>query len=227
MPLLGTRGAASAKGFGFTANTKEVPTVIGQPFGGGYYIGLYSSTGNGVADYYLVVSPKAVGQSGLIALQSPTTSFTNSVSDGSANSASMNSASFPAVQFCKNLTAGGYTDWYLPSRYELAVAYQNLKPTTQLNRTAQQSGKNAYSVPPRTEFYTAEDPAQTSAALFQTGSSEFFIAVDQFGSGTFHWSSSSQSTNGWRQQFSDGYVAGYPKTGTNNERARAFRRVPI
>lgn len=45
---------------------------------------------------------------------------TDSDSDGAANSAQVaNSTTFPAFKLCKDLTAGGYSDWYLPSRVEL------------------------------------------------------------------------------------------------------------
>jgi hypothetical protein len=37
---------------------------------------------------------------------------------------------FPAAQFCADLSIGGHTDWYLPARYELDIAYFNLKPST-------------------------------------------------------------------------------------------------
>jgi hypothetical protein len=42
---------------------------------------------------------------------------------------------------------GGFTDWYLPARYELDIAYFNLKPSTQANDTSW--GSNVYSVPQR------------------------------------------------------------------------------
>jgi hypothetical protein len=29
----------------------------------------------------------------------------------------------PAAEFCVNLSIGGHTDWYLPARYELDIAY--------------------------------------------------------------------------------------------------------
>ncbi len=45
---------------------------------------------------------------------------TDSSHDGRINSNQVaNSTTFPAFKLCKDLTAGGYNDWYLPSRVEL------------------------------------------------------------------------------------------------------------
>jgi hypothetical protein len=81
----------------------------------------------------------------------------------------------PAAQFCENLSIGGYSDWYLPARYELDIAYENLKPTTASNNTSW--GINPYSVPERTVNRTAGAPAQTSVAAFQSGGAEAFVAA--------------------------------------------------
>lgn len=52
---------------------------------------------------------------------------TDSVVDGRANSNQVpNSTVFPAFKLCKDLTAGGHTDWYLPAQNELSnVLYAN------------------------------------------------------------------------------------------------------
>jgi hypothetical protein len=102
------------------------------------------------------------------------TSGTSSEYDGAANTANMADASHPAAQYCEGLSIGGYSDWYLPARYELDIAYENLKPTTTSNSTSW--GINDYSVPKRTVNRTAGAPAQTSIAAFQTGGAEAFVA---------------------------------------------------
>jgi hypothetical protein len=54
---------------------------------------------------------------------------------------------FPAAQFCADLSIGGHTDWYLPARYELDIAYFNLKPGTQGNDT--QAGEATFTQFPK------------------------------------------------------------------------------
>ena len=200
MPLLGTRGAASARGFGF-GGAKPIP-VIGSAYGGGYFAGQISTAGNGVADYNLVVAPAASGRSFLGCKTTNTaTSGTSSVIDGPTNSANMNNASHPAAQFCEGLSIGGFSDWYLPAKNELEILYYNLKPTTTQNTTA--SGQNTNAVPSRGSNYTTGDPAQTSASDFKdTGTED--LTPD------FYWSStqgSTDTTSGWIQRFDNGTQA--------------------
>jgi hypothetical protein len=223
MPLLGSRGAASARGFGFSANTKQVPTVIGQPFGGGYYVGPFSMTGNGVATHYLIISPKSVGE---VAekLWGPLTTFTNSDIDGKTNSASLNSSTYPAAFFCEGLSIGGYTDWFLPAKLQLEIAYYNLKPGTQPNRPTSPfygvMGINNYAVPQRPTGYTTSVPPQTSAGDFIRYNGEAFEAF-----GEYYWTSTSFSNSAWWQKFDDGEQGRQGKNGLS--RVRAFRAEPV
>jgi hypothetical protein len=129
----------------------------------------------------------------------------------------MNNASHPAAQFCEGLSIGGYSDWYLPARYELDIAYENLKPTTDSNNTSW--GINPYSVPERTVNRTAGAPARTSVAAFQSGGAEAFVAG-------IHWSSTeNSSTNAWRLNFLNGDQSNLNKTFI--ERVRAFRKLAL
>jgi hypothetical protein len=216
----GLRAAAGAVG-GFDPNTP-----IGTAIEGGFFAGLISHTANGVATHALIVAPAATGASGTgytitTNLQwkttNTTTAGTTSSFDGAANSANMNNASHPAAQFCEGLSIGGYTDWYLPARYELEIAYYNLKPTTDSNNTSH--GINAYSVPARGSNYTAGTPARTTVTAFRTGNSEAFVA-DR------HWSSTeSSSPNAWPLFFVDGFQNDGGKT--NERRVRAFRKLAL
>jgi hypothetical protein len=130
----------------------------------------------------------------------------------------MNNASHPAAQYCEGLSIGGYSDWYLPARYELDIAYENLKPTTTSNSTSW--GINPYSVPERTVNRTAGAPAQTSIAAFQTGGAESFVAG-------YHWSSTEASaTVAWELSFSDGVQSGSGGK-TTNDYVRAFRKFAL
>jgi hypothetical protein len=153
-----------------------------------------------------------------------TTAGTTSSFDGAANTAAMVTAgiaSHPAAEFCVNLSIGGYSDWYLPARYELDIAYENLKPTTTSNSTSW--GINPYSVPERTANRSAGTPAQTSVSAFQSTGAEPFVAGD-------HWSSTEDSSsNAWRLVFSSGgQVSADGFTFKDWERrVRAFRRIAL
>jgi hypothetical protein len=177
------------------------------------------------------VAPSATGASGddytlttnyrWKTIQTTTTGAT-SIFDGAANTAAIVTAGVsdhPAAEFCVNLGIGGHSDWYLPARYELDIAYYHLKPSTTLNNTSW--GINDYSVPKRTSNNTSTDPAQTSVTAFQaTTGSEAFIAGN-------HWASTeASSTNAWRLIFSTGAQSSLlAKDGTS--RVRAFRKVAL
>lgn len=206
----------------------ELP-AIGASFEGGFYAGLISHTANGVATHALIVAPRATGASGTgytlttnyqWKTSVTTTTGTTSLFDGAANTASMVTAGItnhPAAQFCVNLSIGGYSDWYLPARYELDIAYENLKPTTDSNSTSW--GINDYSVPKRTVNRTAGTPAQTSVSAFQSTGAEPFGAV-------VHWSSTENaSPDAWFLSFLGGVQNFGAKT--NTFRVRAFRKLAL
>ena len=200
--------------------------AIGTSMEGGFFAGAISHTANGVPTHLLIVAPAATGATGTgytlttdkqWKTTNTTTAGTTSTYDGAANSANMNNASHRAAEFCETLSIGGYTDWYLPARYELEIAYYNLKPATFSNSTS--FGINAYSVPARGSNYTAGTPAQTTVTAFQTGNSEAFVAVG-------HWSSTEYSSiNAGDLAFNNGNQNGYFKDHGNL--VRAFRKVAL
>ena len=220
MPLLSTRGGASARGFGlFGALPEAPPTVIGQAFGGGYYAGQISTAGNSTPTHYLIVAPKSSGQGSFQWKNANTsTAGTGSVIAGPTNSANMNNASHPAAQFCENLSLNGYGDWYMPAKNELEVMYYNLKPTAVLNDI--NSGSNLNAVPSRAGNYTTGDPAQSALALFQSGGVEAFDAA-------VYWSSTeASSSTGWSQDFDNGQQRTDAQK-LSTLAVRAVRRVPV
>ena len=200
------------------------PSIIGEAYGGGFYAGSISTAANSIADYYLIVGPKASAESFLQWKPSgPTnTAGTNSVIDGPANSAAMNNASHPAAQFCEGLTIGGFSDWYMPAKNELEVCYYNLKPTTLSNSTS--SGINANAVPARASNYTTGTPSQTSAADFQSGGTEAYQSVVP----GVYWSSTQFDTNYSALQYFRS-PSGYQnnRTKTYDQKVRAIRRVAV
>jgi hypothetical protein len=202
---------------------------IGDAYGGGYFAGYISHTADGVATHRLIVAPAATGATGtgytLTTMQQwktggTTTTDTGSSFDGAANTAAMVTAginSHPAAKFCVDLAIGGFTDWYLPSRLELDIAYENLKPTTTTNIT--NTGINAYSVPARASNRTTSVPPQTSVALFRSSGSEAFVA-------DWHWSSTeTAASSANRREMDQGSIT--TTTKTVNSRVRAFRKVAI
>jgi len=176
-------GLGSSRAFGIARNLRGIYT-IGEPLEGGYFAGYISHTADGVATHALIVAPSETGATGTgyllttnLAWKTTTTTTPDTTSpfDGAVNTAAMVTAGIadhPAANFCVGLSIGGYSDWYLPARYELEIAYFNLKPTTTSNNTSW--GINDYSVPKRTVNYTAGVPAQTSVAAFQSTGSEAF-----------------------------------------------------
>ena len=199
-------------------NQRGFGLKIGDAYGGGFYAGQISTAGNGVADYNLVVGPKASAQSELKWKLVNAGADPTSVIDGPTNSSTMNSATYPMAQFCEGLTIGGFSDWYMPAKNELDVCYYNLKPTTQNNNTF--AGLNDNSVPKRTSTYTTSDPPQTSATIFQDSGSEAFNGVD-----FYRPSTQKSDANAWTQYFGSGQIGDIYKNSTRF--VRAVRRVAV
>ena len=208
--------------------SQPFPAVIGEAFGGGYFAGYISHTADGNPTHALIVAPRATGATGTsytlttnLAWKTvaTTTAGTTSPFDGAANTAAMVTAGIadhPAANFCVNLSIGGFTDWYLPARYELDIAYFNLKPSTAANSTIW--GINIYSVPRRDINNTTTYPAQTALTAFNT-TAEAFVAAPHFSSTQF------SAPFAWNFPFSDGLQANPSKT--SGGRVRAFRRIAL
>jgi hypothetical protein len=195
--------------------------AIGAAYEGGFFAGRISTAGNGTADFALVVGPYSSAQSVKQWKTTKTaTTGTQSRIDGPTNTNNMNNASHPAAQFCKGLSIGGYTDWYMPAANELEVCYFNLKPATAGNNT--NSGINPNAVPARASNYTTGNPAQTSATNFRTGAAEDF-------DDTIYWSSSENPNFSQKYSYSQNMFNGaqqeYDKD--QSQRVRAIRRIAI
>ena len=136
-----------------------------------------------------------------------------------ANTYGLSDATYPAAYFIDNINASGgfngYTDWYLPSRYELDIAYFNLKPGTAVNNLSW--GTNIYAVPRRNSNNTTTVPPQTTVTSFTTTAEGF--------SPNNHWSSTENSaTTPFLLTFNSGgqdALAGK----TSGQAVRAFRKI--
>jgi hypothetical protein len=194
-----------------------IPAVIGEPFGGGYFAGYISHTANGNQTHALIVAPKSVETTST----GETPSAANSSFDGRLNTDTMIAlgiTAYPAADYCVNLTANGFTDWYLPSRFEHDIAYFNLKPTAANNDIS--FGINQYSVPIRGSNYRLTYPTTTGASNFVSTGGESFDA-------TYYWSSTNIGASGTaRLSYADGNVSF--GVGINPvRRVRAFRRIAL
>jgi hypothetical protein len=204
--------------------------------GGGYFGGqikvFAGQEGPGVPAvdtiYNLIVAPAASGQFGGstprgIRRKTSASADTNPNSQnevyGKLATDQFTSAAYPAFNWAKGLSIGGFTDWYIPAKNELEILYFNLKPDTTSNITS--SGINPNAVPARASNYTAGNPAQTTNALFQTGGSEAFSTAFGYWSAT---ENSSNTTDAWRQTFINGLQNDLSKSLT--QYARAIRRIP-
>lgn len=215
MPIISTRGVASARGFGLfnKALVIDIPN-IGDPFQGGYYAGVMNPEGSSLM-YAIVISPKAQGQTS--ALQ-----WVNSGGlsrwDGAGNTAIGDTSD--ANSFVRGLSINGFSDWYIPAIDELELLYRNLKPTTVTNIVG--AGANSNSLP-RNSGYTTSYPAQTPLTPFKVGGAE---CLD---SSTATWSSTMLDSSGqfmYFQQHNDGDING-ARAAANSLVVRAIRRYII
>jgi hypothetical protein len=201
-------------------NAKASPTTItpaiGQPYEGGFYGGQIRM---GDALYAIAWAPKAQGE-----LQGAWLgTYTNvpsacSCFDSMANTQAMAEAGSELAKKALALDINGFTDWCLPARDVLELAYRHLKPTTEEN-SVHRYGDNPSSVPAGYP-YTDELPAQTTVAAFQAGSAECFEEA-------WYWSSTQGSDTrfAWFQGFTSGDQNFIIKT--YEARARAVRLIPL
>ena len=218
---------------------------IGLELEGGYYAGKIQRA-DGV--YALIVAPKALGQSPTT-LQwknaQTTSGACKSLNNGAINTAHMvasgDATVYPAAHYCNDLVINGYSDWYLPARDELGIAYRNLKPTPESNRTnyrekssyvytdiddgsTNPDGMNNHSIPAGAA-HTTNKPAQTTSVLFKQGGAEFFYydTLSRYCSSTEF-----SSTLAWVQDFNGNYAGGQRGGSiTSKYPVRAFRAIKI
>jgi hypothetical protein len=200
-------GITIGGGIGFATGAPVVleaaPTTIGQSYGGGYYFGTMDySGGSGTQKYYLVVAPKSTQTSKAWGLAD---TIPNSFVDGYSNTYAVpNTASYPAAQYARALSTGGFTDWYVPAYYEKDLLLTNLKSyNVNNNYTATLDGRtigvNSYSVPAGTGWTTTV-PAWCADTAFRGPSGAQSFNGDDIASPQW-WTSTEREGQFYMQNF--------------------------
>ncbi len=97
--------------------------VVGQPFGGGV-VGCLSDSNN--LNNLIAASTDVVGDQKWSSINSTTNATSDT--DGMSNTTLITNAlgsNAPGAEVCHNYTGGGFTDWFLPSKNQLACLYEN------------------------------------------------------------------------------------------------------
>ena len=172
-----------------------------------------------MARFRNIIAPKAQGESVPIALKFENTDMptaTQTLTEGweatNAMLAAGTAAQYPAAHWARALVINGFSDWYIPARDELELAWRNLKPVTtdnyiggRYNSSINYQKGGAYpdataaqgvnlNSSPQSPAYTLTDSAQTSSDAFRAGGSEEFAWNNYF------WTSSEASAaHAWGQ----------------------------
>lgn len=107
----------------------ELPTTIGEEFGGGYYVGdLKLLDGPNAGVYAIIFAPPTPAVTLPYKTTATETPGADNESDGALNTAAMvadDITTHPAGEFCVTYSREGLADWYLPSRDELRLIWEN------------------------------------------------------------------------------------------------------
>ncbi len=201
------------------AAAQEAPAItlpeIGQPFGGGFFTGIYQQNGK---RYAVITAPAAHELEGEWGAYGEKIEGAGSLTDSRANTEAMAASGSTLAQQVLALEIDGFTDWAIPARDVQELQYRHLKPTTQQNYCWNRDGENPSSLPVG-ELYTEELPAQTTVDAFKAGGPEAFQP-------RWYWSSSQRSANfAFFMGFDVGYQFSIVKL--NEFRVRPVRSVLI
>lgn len=108
-------------------NAIAIPAhTIGESYGGGIIFYLDASGKHGLI---AATTDQSTGIQWYNGSYTNTTAFASSVGAGDGNTSMIvfnQGAGAYAAKLCYDLNTGGFTDWYLPSKYELNLMYQNI-----------------------------------------------------------------------------------------------------
>jgi hypothetical protein len=112
-----------------TTATSRINYLVGDTGPGGGIVFLTPETSN--TPYYYEVAPVNVSGTFNLCSDQQSRSLSDAIGTGFANSATLYAdgncnASGNAADGFHNFESGGYTDWYLPSRYELVAVRTNV-----------------------------------------------------------------------------------------------------
>jgi hypothetical protein len=251
-----TIGGGITFGGGISVLMNNAPFEIGAYWTaeGGYYAGAVQWPNGQIYD--LVIAAKAdrphqstygFGKSQWSETEaaltvSPATAIVYSY-DGASATAAYAAAGFVGATGVNGVTINGFSDWYVPSLNELYAVYRNLKPTTDDNATyatvgfrysnlgITQMGQQPYAVGGAFTA-TAEDPARTTVAAFQSGGAQAFSGAnynDYYWSSTPIMASSGSTTDSASSIFTFKFtplsvVAGFYQ---DNSKTDVYSRLPM
>lgn len=190
--------------------------TYGTAYEGGSFGGIVNING---LQHAIVWAPKADGQTHGIWHADQPGLIAPSCNDSMANTQAMAKAGSAIAQWALGLSINGHTDWCIPARDVLELAYRHLKPTTQQTDGWARCGDNPSSVPVGYPYRTQATPVQTTAEAFQKGGSEAF-------ENEWHWTSTQASaSSAWTQSFLNGIQSSL--TLGSELRVRAVRLIQL
>lgn len=200
-----------------TISRAALPATIGLALAGGFFGGIVRI---GAHEHAVVWAPKATGETagpwhkGRQAVAGATSCF-----DSLANTLAMADAGSPIAKWALTLNINGHTDWCLPARDVLELAYRHLKPTDDETWCSFRDGDNPSSVPVGYPYTEAAPILQTTVEAFKAGGDEAFDA-------RWYWSSTQSSESyAWYQYFDNGCQSSDVKSFV--ARARAVRLIQL
>jgi hypothetical protein len=195
-------------------NTPSIGTHL--PEHGGHFGGVIR---HGTALLAVIWAPKAEGETKGAWLPTYTdVPAARSTFDSVTNTLALAEAGSELAKWATGLTISGFTDWVLPARDVLELAYRHLKPTSEETDGYFRDGDNPSSVPAGFP-YAIQPVLQTTVEAFEASNAEAFE------DGPYWLSTQHSDDDAWYQYFNYGNQGSYNKSA--ELRARAVRLIQI